>query len=245
MALKIGSTTIGTDKFIDFNGASIAKVFVTSPSQTVTFQGDLPGTNKPVSGSTYTPQFSFSGDVRSYQKSMSYSDTSGGLYSCNFHGVEYNSSIDTTIFTYKITGTNLHTMNYTYAARLTISLPETLVWSSTATDLVVVVQGYYNPESWNTDVGFAIHNMSNLAIVGFKAKIVWDDGISELYTKTLDFSSTTIPAWGTFETDGEVQYLNTSTAGIAVTIYAYYTDGSKTIETDSIYIENLKSSSNL
>lgn len=234
MALKVGSKTISTANFIDFNGSTISKVIVQADTRTLTNSGTIGSGN-------FSIIFSCEGDTRAYQKEIRIDGLKGSASVSSITST-YSSSTNKT--TYTASGRN-NGSSFSYQATLYVWLDPIIVWQSTAKDLVVVVTGYRSPDGNNTDVGCEIHNISGVRIVGFKLTVAWDDGVSELYRYQVDHSSTSIAAGGSFIDESIQKYYDPSIVGILVSVRAFYSDGSQEIASDNISVSDLVESSQL
>lgn len=248
MALKIGSKTISTSAPIEYNGMGIKKVFVKGNPRTVSTSGDIPPSKKQQNFTGWkTIDFTFDGDVRSWDRSMSFSCSKQGAYRASITAVSYNSTSDITTFTATIENASgaLHTTAYTYTASIKISLTEKLVWECVAgiLDPVVVVSGYYNPNTDATSISFTVNNVYNKRAIKITANITWWCEASELNKKSLETTNIIKPGDKWSQTD--YLYTDPDITDITVYVVIYYEDGANGRTTESITINDLQESTGL
>lgn len=248
MALKIGSTTISTSALIEYNGMGIKKVFVKGNPQTVSTSGTIPSSKEQQKFTGWeTIDFTFDGDLRSWSRSMSFSCSQKNAYTASITAVNYNSTSNITTFTATIKNASglLHTIAYSYTASITISLTEKLVWECVVgiLDPVVVVSGYYNPNTDATSISFTVNNVYNKRAAKIKANITWWCDASALNSKSLETTNIIKPGDKWSQTD----YLYTDPDITDITVYVaiYYEDGTSGHTTESITINDLQESTGL
>ena len=249
MALKIGSKTISTSALIEYNGMGIKKVFVKGNPQTVSTSGTIPPSNKQQNSTGWkTINFTFDGDVRSWSRSMYFSCSEKNAYTASITAVNYNSTSNITTFTATIKNASglLHTTAYGYSASITISLTEKLVWECVVgiLDPVVVVSGYYNPNTDATSISFTVNNVYNKRAAKIKANITWWCHSSVLNSKSVETTNVISPG-GEWSPTGYNLYTDPDITDITVYVAIYYENGDSGHTTEAISINDLQESTGL
>lgn len=248
MALKIGSTEISTSAPIEYNGIEIKKVFVKGNSRTVSTGGTIPPSSSQTTTGWELIYITFDGDVRAWNRSISFSCSEEGIYEAYITEVNYSSTSNTTTFTATISNTSglLHTTTIRYTASITISLAEKLVWEYVAgiLDPVVVVSGYYNPDTDTTDINFTVNNVYNKRAIKITANITWWCQASELNSKSVETTNIISPG-GEWSPTGSNLYTDQDITDITVYVAIYYEDGASGHTTEAISINDLQESTGL
>ena len=111
-------------------------------------------------------------------------------------------------------------------------------------DPVVVVSGYYNPDTDTTSINFTVKNVYNKRAIKITANIVWWCQSSELNSKSVETTNVISPG-DKWSPTGSNLYTDPDITDITVYVAIYYENGDSGHTTEAISINNLQESTGL